>query len=167
MNAAQIHLALNHLPIGLVLVGVPLLIASLVRKSKELRGAASIVLILSALATIPVFLSGEPTEEIVEHRPGVTEHLIHEHEEAGELSLIFVEILGALVLVAWLLERFKGRAPSPIWFGIVALGVINLGLFVRTAHLGGLIRHDELRPAGAASGPTSSREAAEKEGHDD
>jgi flagellar biogenesis protein FliO len=66
VNAAQVHLALNHLPIGLVIV---------------------------------------------------SEKAIHDHEEAAELSLIFIEILGAVVLAAWLFERFKRPTPSPIWFG--------------------------------------------------
>ncbi len=151
MNAAQVHLALNHLPIGLVIVGVPLLLAALLRKSKELKAAASIVLMLSALTSIPVFLSGEPAEEIVEHREGVSETFIHDHEEAAELSLIFIEILGALVLAAWLFERFRRPTPVSIWLGILALGVVSLGLFIRTAHLGGLIRHDELRSGAAMS----------------
>jgi len=166
MNAAQVHLALNHLPIGLVIVGVPLLLAAILKKSKELKGAASIVLMFSALTAIPVFLSGEPAEEIVEDRPGVSERMIHEHEEAAELSLIVIEILGALVLAAWLFERFRTPTPTPIWFGILALGVVNLGLFVRTAHLGGLIRHDEIR-TGAVLGGEASKEKSEKEEHDD
>lgn len=167
MNAAQVHLALNHLPIGLVIVGVPLLLTAILRKSKELKGAASILLMLSALTAIPVFLSGEPAEEIVEHRAGVSERVIHEHEEAAELSLIFIEILGALVLGAWLFERFKRPMPSPIWFGILALGIVNLGLFVRTAHLGGLIRHDELRSGVVQGGEPSSRGDSEKEENGD
>lgn len=167
MNAAQVHLALNHLPIGLVIVGVPLLLAAILRRSKELKGAASIVLMLSALTAIPVFLSGEPAEEIVEHRAGVSERIIHDHEEAAELSLIFIEILGALVFAAWLFERFKRPTPSPIWFGILALGMVNLGLFVRTAHLGGLIRHDELRSGVVPGGEGSLKGGSEKEEHDD
>jgi uncharacterized membrane protein len=148
MNPAQIHLALNHLPMGLVLVGVPLLAAALLRKSKELRGAASIILIFSALSAIPVYLSGEPAEEVVEHRTGVTSSTIHEHEEAAELSMIIIEVLGALVLVVCLLEWFKRSVPMAVWYGLLVLGGVSFGLMARTAHLGGLIRHDELR-AGA------------------
>jgi uncharacterized membrane protein len=162
MNAAQIHLALNHLPIGLVIIGVPLLLAAVLRKSNELKGTASIVLMLSALSTIPVFLSGEPAEKIVEHRAGISERVIHDHEEAAELSLIFVEILGAVVLAAWLFDRFKAPTPSPVWFGILVLGVINLGLFVRTAHLGGLIHHDEITTT-----VSQSDGIGEQEKHDD
>lgn len=166
MNAAQVHLALNHLPIGLVVVGVPLLLAAILRKSKELKGVASIVLILSALTAIPVFLSGEPAEEIVEDRAGVSERVIHEHEEAAELSLVFIEVLGAVVLAVWLFERFKTAAPAAVWFGVLALGIVNFGLFARTAHLGGLIRHDELR-VGMFQSSATTRDGAEREEKDE
>ncbi len=157
MNAAQVHLALNHLPIGLVVVGAPLLLAAILRKSKELKAAASIVLIVSALTSIPVFLSGEPAEEIVEHRAGVSERVIHEHEEAAELSLIFIEVVGALMLAAWLFDRFRAPVPNGVWFGILGLTVLTLGLFVRTAHLGGLIRHDEIGSVGENKGIETNR----------
>ena len=100
---------------------------------------------LAAVTTVPVFLSGEPAEEIVEHRPGVSERVIHEHEEMGELTLIFVAIAGIFALGAWLFERLKAPAPQAVWFALLFVGIVNLALFVRTAHLGGLIRHDELR----------------------
>lgn len=144
MNAAQIHLGLNHLPIGLALVGVPLLAIALWRKSSELKATALVLMILSALATIPTFLSGEPAEEIIEHRPGVSKSVIHEHEEAGEFALIIVGILGGLAIAGWLFEKLKKPLPTSAWWGLVLLGVVSLGVFVRTAHLGGLIRHDEL-----------------------
>lgn len=144
INGAQIHLGLNHLPIAFTLVGVALLAVALKRKSLELKTAASILVILSAIVALPVYFSGESAEEIVEHRPGVSGNVIHEHEEAGEFAFIFVEVLGALTLALFLFERFKRNLPPQMWWGVVLLGVINLAIFIRTAHLGGLIRHDEL-----------------------
>jgi hypothetical protein len=150
----------------LVVVGAPLLLAAILRKSKELKAAASIILMVSALTAIPVFLSGEPAEEIVEHRAGVSEGAIHEHEEAAELSLIFIEVLGALVLAAWLFERFRAPVPSAAWFGILGLTLVTLGLFVRTAHLGGLIRHDEIRSGVALSVAAPDGQSEEKDNDD-
>jgi len=165
MNAAQIHLGLNHLPIGLVLVGVPLLAIALWRKSPELKATALVLMVLSALATIPTFLSGEPAEEIIEHRPGVSEAVIHEHEEAGESALIIIGILGGLVIAGWLFERFKRPLPIGAWWGLVFLGVVSLAVFVRTAHLGGLIRHDEL--SGVKSLPQGDSKSHEREDRND
>lgn len=144
MNAAQIHLGLNHLPIAFTLIGIPLLVIALKRNSLELKATASMLIVLSALVALPVYFSGDSTEEIVEHRPGVSEKVIHEHEEAGEFALIFVEIFGALTLALFLFERFKRHLPPAMWWGLVLLGLINIVIFIRTAHLGGLIRHDEL-----------------------
>lgn len=99
-----------------VRVGVPLLAVALWRRSSELKATASVLLILSALTAIPAFLSGEPAEEIIEHRPGVSKTVIHEHEEAGEFTLIAIGILGGLVLAAGLFEKFKKPLPSGAWW---------------------------------------------------
>ncbi|WP_262708252.1 hypothetical protein [Hymenobacter persicinus] len=42
---------------------------------------------MAALLTIPTQLTGEGAEKVVEDRPSVTHALIHEHEEAAEVSL--------------------------------------------------------------------------------
>ncbi|MCB0404743.1 MAG: hypothetical protein KDD51_08135 [Bdellovibrionales bacterium] len=146
MNPAQIHLALNHLPIGLVLVGVPLLLIALWKKSPELRSAALVILVLAAVVSIPAFLSGEPAEEIIEHMPGVSGRLIHEHEEAGEFALILSGILGIAALAVLFFQR-KRQLPVGVFAGIAALGVVSLFAFLRTAHLGGVVRHPEISQA--------------------
>ena len=143
-NAAQVHLGLNHLPLGFVLVGFPLLAVALLRRSAELKTTACVLLILSALAAIPTFFSGEPAEEPVEHRSGVSKMVIHEHEEAGELAAILSGVLGGLALAAWLFEKLRRPLPSVAWWGLVLFGAVSLGILIRTAHLGGLIRHEEL-----------------------
>ena len=40
-----------------------------------------------AVLTIPVFLTGEETEESVEHLAGVSHDLIEEHEELAEKAI--------------------------------------------------------------------------------
>jgi uncharacterized membrane protein len=156
ISAAQVHLALNHLPMGLALVGVPLLGIALWRRSSELKAVGSLLLILAAVAAVPTFLSGEPAEEIVEHLPGVSKDVIHGHEESGEIALIWSGVLGALVLGAMCFERFKRPLPSSVWWGLVLMGAVCLGIFVRTAHLGGLIRHEEIRGATGMEFPADS-----------
>lgn len=63
-------------------------------------------------------------------------------------------------------ERLKSPAPKPVWFALLFLGSVNLGLFVRTAHLGGLIRHDELRAGSILESGGESHEG-EREDDDD
>lgn len=117
----------------------------------------------AAVSVVPVFLTGEPTEEIVEHRPGVTEKTIHDHQEAAEVAMILVCGLGAGSLVA-LLWGSRGRELPKSAHAVLVIGAfLSLGLIGWTAHLGGLIRHDELRAATTSSG----RDGGEIDSHGD
>ncbi|MEZ4750456.1 MAG: hypothetical protein R3B54_07455 [Bdellovibrionota bacterium] len=164
MNPAQIHLALNHLPIGLVLVAVPLLLVAMWRKSNELRSTALVLLVLAAVVALPAFLSGEPAEEVIEHMPGVSGRLIHEHEEAGEFALILSGILGLVALATLVVQR-KKQLHTGVFAGIAALGLVSLVTFVRTAHLGGVVRHPEIAETNSDASPAIVDEINEH--HDD
>ena len=146
MNPAQMHLALNHLPIFLTFSAALLLAAALWKKSPDLLAAGQVFLMLSAIFALPVFFSGEPTEDLVENQVGIERHDIHEHEESGEFALIVSLLVGAIALGHWLAKRF-GKRVHPAASYLVLLGALfALAVFARTAHLGGLIHHPELRP---------------------
>ncbi len=53
-------------------------------------------MVFLALVTVPVYLSGEPAEEIVEDLAGVPHAFIEEHEEIAKVTLIATEVIGAL-----------------------------------------------------------------------
>jgi uncharacterized membrane protein len=147
MNPAQLHLALNHLPIGFVLVGVPMLAIALFRSLPSLKTAACTLIVLASLTALPVYFSGEPAEEVVEELASVSEPAIHEHEEAAEWALILIECLGVLVLALCLLEYRSRKVPRSAWIVALFLGLMSTVSLIRTAHLGGLVHHQELRPA--------------------
>lgn len=71
MNTTHIHLLLNHVAILGALFSVILLLAGMFIKSDILKKTALLGFVLAALASIPVFLTGEPAEESVEHLPGI------------------------------------------------------------------------------------------------
>jgi hypothetical protein len=52
-----------------------------VRKSEEIKKMCLWVFVLGAVVALPVYLTGEPAEEVVEHLPGVAESFIESHEE--------------------------------------------------------------------------------------
>jgi DNA-binding response OmpR family regulator len=98
-----------------------------------------------ALCAVPVFLTGEPAEEMVEGLPGVSEALIGAHEEAAELAIWVMEALGVLSLLA-LFINFKTERTTNAVMGITfALSLVTFGLMARTGYLGGQIRHTEIR----------------------
>lgn len=145
MNLAHIHLMLNHIPlIGIGFVTL-LLIVAILRRSNELINVVLIFVILVALWAIPVYLTGEPAEEIVEDLPGVSEQLIEEHEEKAEVAFIFVEVTGALALITLLARRFSERFGHKLTVLTLLVLIISGGLMAWTANLGGKIHHPEIR----------------------
>jgi hypothetical protein len=70
------------------LLGLALLGAALLRKSEELKKTSLGLLIIIALLTIPVYLTGEPAQEIVENLAGVDEASIEQHEEAAHVAFV-------------------------------------------------------------------------------
>lgn len=97
MNAAQIHLGLNHLPVVSMLIGALVLLAGHALRQPPVRMTALAILIFAGLSSVPTFLSGEPSEDLIEDRPGISKKMIHEHEEAADFALTFSLIFLFLV----------------------------------------------------------------------
>jgi len=167
MNWAHVHLILNHIPVLGTLFGLAILAWALLRRNEALQRVALATFVVVALAAIPVFLTGEPSEELVEDLAGTAEAAIESHEEAAVLALVAVELLGVLALAALLVFRKLG---IPRWLVSAALvvAVVTVGLMAQTATLGGRIRHAELRagtlPAEAPDNGTDEREHRGREG---
>ena len=146
MNTAHWHLALNHVPIIGTVIGTFILTAGLVLKNNaSVKRTGLSVLILSALFAIPVYLTGEGAEELVEKMPGVTDNIIEAHEDFGEVFLIFLEILGLLSLITFITDWTKKRISSPLYI-VVLVTAFGLSIFgKKVGSSGGEIRHTEIR----------------------
>ncbi|HSH17445.1 MAG TPA: hypothetical protein VLD18_15505 [Verrucomicrobiae bacterium] len=150
MNTAHLHLVFNHFPVIGTLFGLALLAWGHWRKSEELKRVSLGALVIVTLLSIPAYLTGEPAEDAVENLPGVTHHVIEEHEEAAQVAFTAQILLGAGALAGLLV--FRRQRTVPAWFGGSAtlLALIVFLLMARTANLGGEVRHTEIR-----SGPRS------------
>ena len=145
MNAAHLHLLLNHIPvIGIPIIGVLLVLAVAVKQQALVRIALGFTVVL-ALFTVPVYLGGEPAEEIVEDLPSVPHAVLEEHEEIAKVTFVATEVLGALALLGLAPAWKRGRVPKHLAYGGLVLVLIAFGLLARTAYLGGQIRHTEIR----------------------
>jgi uncharacterized membrane protein len=146
MNAAQLHITLNHLPvIGLVFSLAILLIGCSLR-SETTQRVGLWMLLATALLAIPAFLTGEPAEDIAVKFPGVEKAFIEEHEDAAGMALGSAIAAGLAAVVVLFVSR---KRTIPAW-GLVtalALALVSAGVMAWTAHLGGLIRHPEIRSA--------------------
>ncbi|MCC6453043.1 MAG: hypothetical protein IT171_09125, partial [Acidobacteria bacterium] len=110
MDPVHLHLFLNHFPVICSILSVPLFLYAYWRKSDELKQLALLVLIFAAVVTIPVYLSGEPTEDAVEKLAGVSHDLIEQHEDAAYFAMISMMITGVISLIGFILMMAKKTA---------------------------------------------------------
>ena len=166
MNPAHLHLLLNHIPVLGVGFGLAVLGWATFRPRPDFARLALVVFIVSALAAIPTYLSGEPAEGAIKGAAGVIEPWVEPHEDAALVSLILVECLGALGLITLWSARRAVSVPRPMLMASLVLALATAGSLAYTATLGGRIRHTEIRSGAAMSGaalPGEAGEANEKE----
>lgn len=159
MTAAHFHLALNHIPLLGILFGALLLAYGLWREQDDVQKASLGLLAIAGVATIAVYLTGEPAEEIVEGLAGVSHDAIEAHEDVGTYALVAGLLTGFVSIVALALGAAHGRLAR--WSVILTLGLAlaSTGLIGYTANLGGKISHPELRATPAATQPVDTDEA--------
>lgn len=143
MNATQIHLALTHVPVILSFTGLAFLLGSYFIKNPFLTKVAFFTLAAAALFALPVYLTGEGTEHAIENLPGISEGIIEEHEEVAKIALIVIMATGILALAGIF---FSGRFAKGLRIAVLVLAIGSAGALAQTAHLGGQIRHSEIRP---------------------
>jgi hypothetical protein len=146
MNFAHLHLLLNHFPIIGTLVGLGLFLISLVGENEDLRRASLIIFSAMALLSIPTFFSGTGAQGAIKKLPGVSEILIERHQGAAMLALVFMEITGALsVIASW---KSQGTQRSARWnwslSAVLLFSMVTVGLMARVGTTGGDIRHPEI-----------------------
>lgn len=155
MNSAQVHLALTHLPVVLTLAGMIILIVSLIIKNPIVTKVGLFVFIAAGLTALPVYFSGEGAEEMVENIPGVSEAIMEEHEDIAKLSLIAI-VITAIVGLVGLLNFITRKFGKPVHIVVLLLSFVATGLLAQTAHLGGQIRHSEIRSGNALANTESN-----------
>ena len=157
MNQSQIHLALTHMPVILSLTGLVILIVSLVRNNPTVTKISFYILIAAGLFALPVFFTGEGAEETVEHLPGISDAIIEDHETIAKISLIIV-LATALLAAAGLIRIAMKPMMNVVKYVVLLLSVVSTGLMLRTAHLGGQIRHTEIRATLADENPVNEQD---------
>ncbi len=156
MNAIQLHLAINHVPVvGLLCFGVLYLYGLFTQKIAFQRFSLAAFFVLGFLAWA-VYESGGRTEKLVEGLPGIAEGRIEAHEEAAEAAMVSTAALGILGIGMLVAFRRRDAYPKAYTLMVVCLMAASFGLMGWTAHLGGLIHHRELLMA-----PTAQEYAAD------
>jgi uncharacterized membrane protein len=161
MNGAHLHLVVNHLPIVGVIIGTLVLIGGYLLKKEQVKLTALGIYVFTAITAMIANFTGEGAEEIAEKIPGVTDALIHNHEENAETFLALCIALGVVSLITFFLATKKHIFAK---IGMIACLVLGLaGIFTgKTAGTtGGEIRHTEIRTGYAASDSNAIPEEAQ------
>ena len=143
MNAAHVHLMLNHFSIIGSIFGLVLLVLAMVRNSRELITVSFACLASVAIISIPVYFTGKPAEHVIEHLGDVSEEVVEQHGEAAQFAFTGIECVGALALAGLWLFRAE---PPPRWFLVILLvgSLLTVGAMTYTANRGRQIRHPEV-----------------------
>lgn len=167
MDATHLHLLFNHVGIMGVIFSTCLLLVALFLKSDILKRTAMAGFVMATIATGITMNTGEDAEESVESISGVTESVIHEHEEAAEVTIWVVAACGLWSLVGLFFYFLSKPLPSTFSIVLVALAIGAAVMIFNTGRLGGLIRHTELSGTATAASPSNTNNGEhEHEDHD-
>jgi hypothetical protein len=145
INWAHVHLMINHFPVVGIFFVQAVLLCGLVRKKNDFTVFSFALFIALALIAGVVFWTGDGAEDVAKKLPEVSERLIANHEDAADVSLTLLSILGSCGIAGLFFNRRNGAIPK--WLVIVVL-IVSLAADVSvgiTAYRGGLIRHTEIR----------------------
>ncbi|MBV6479704.1 MAG: hypothetical protein HGGPFJEG_02495 [Ignavibacteria bacterium] len=167
MNAAHLHLIINHVPVIGTAITLFVLIVGLIKKSDDVKKVSVLILILTALITIPVYVSGDNAEGKIEgNYEDVDESFIEEHEDFAYYSFIAMNITGAIALVSMFIFKKPKQLPNTFTYLLFALLVIVFSMMAYTGNLGGKIHHPEIKedklPWEASSTPGTVKEKIDK-----
>jgi len=167
MNGAHLHLLVNHFPIVGVILATLVLIAGFLFKNTSVKLTALGLYVFSALSSLAAYFTGEQAEEVVEHLAGISETLIHTHEELAELFHISTLILGALALITAILHYRRSRYARYFFIAIFVVAAVDIYAAIQTGRSGGEIRHTEIRQgSGIIQLDTGTRDVRYKDDDD-
>lgn len=146
INAAHLHLLLNHFPVIGSAIAIFVLIIGILKKSDDIKKTGAMIIILTSLITIPVYFSGEKAQAKVEgNYEDVDEDLVEPHEDFAFYSFIVMDIAGLFALTSLILFRKPKVLPNSFTYLLFAVLIIANGMMAYTANLGGKIHHPEIR----------------------
>ena len=147
-TATHLHLLLNHVPTVGFVVGIGLFVIALVSDSDALKSMSLVVLVGIALMALPTYATGNAAERFLrETTPGFPQSLAYTHEGMAFVSLILIELAGAVAWLALWNHRRTGRlsnAGTALVFGTALAALVAVAT---TGYIGGQIGHPEIRGA--------------------
>jgi hypothetical protein len=148
----HLHVMLNHLPVTLSLLLAPILVAGLIARSHAVLAVAFSLGLLAAAVTPFVMQTGHRAydrfnagqiQPPLDDRGDIAMEL---HEEAAEKAAPFLYVTGFACLAGLLFLRWRPDWVRGCAWLVLIVSLAAAGFTLRTAVLGGQIRHPEFRP---------------------
>ena len=159
MDLTHVHLLINHLPLFGSVLGALVLGYGLYAKSNPTKIAAYMVLIISAVGAVVAYYTGEPAEDAVKNLQGIVKQSVEEHEDAAVFAFGSMIVVGLFSIVGLMTTVRNTTYVKLIGRLTLLLSLFSFSVLARTAYLGGLIRHTEVKAAAAlAPGSTQQNE---------
>lgn len=125
-------------------MGVIVLFWGVLNQSADIRKTAYYLFILMAIVTIPVMMSGEAAEEVLEHSAGMHD-LIERHEANAKFGLFGMLMLGIASIIGLVFVKRKQTIVKTIGIIVFVFSLLVTGVMVFIGYEGGKIKHDEIR----------------------
>ena len=143
-NAAKLHLMINTLPPVVSCLAAAVLGMGILWRSNDLRRFGLVLMVSVPLLIVPVFFTGRASIVTIGNMPGVPLGLIGEHQESVAWTWTICTLSACAALAALITYR-RRQVPARAMAMVLALSLVTDGFLLRTAHLGGRIRHPEVR----------------------
>jgi len=150
LNAAHLHLVLNHVPTLGTAVALALLLLALIRRHEVLVHVGLEVLFVIALVTMPVYVTGAAAYANLRSGAEFSDIAARMHQDAALTGFVVTEFAGFVAWVALWQSRRTGQAGRGLVAAATLLSVLALAIMGRAATLGGEITHPEIRAEGVA-----------------
>jgi uncharacterized membrane protein len=147
ISPVWMHLLVNHVSIVGTFIGLAIVIVGLFMKSSVVKNVGLTVFVATGLTVYAAYLTGEPSEEAVENLSGISEQLIHNHEEAARWSLTAMSAALVLCLATLFYKPRKAIVRNAVLIAFLVTSVVAYAIIVKTSHDGGLIRRPDLNPS--------------------
>lgn len=152
MNLAHLHVLITHFPVFVSFIGILVLLFGGMKDSKYTIQAAYYIFIISGIVAGIAYFTGEHAEHFIENLQGISHDAIEEHEEAAKFAWISAILSGLASIFGLYMMSKKPNLNNIMRYVILFLCLFGLSTSIRTAYLGGQIRHTEFNTTPISNG---------------
>lgn len=145
MNGAQLHLVTVHVPVVGMFAAMVLMALALLRDSEGLVRTALGFVVFGTLVGAPAYFSGPEAKEVAEGFASLDDHLVEQHAILAKAAFFASVLLTAIGGKTWWDSLRGSETGKGARVGLFVAMLVIAWLMAWTAHLGGLIRHPEIR----------------------